>query len=98
MIDQTYYVTTPIYYVNDVPHIGNAYPTVHADVMSRYEKLKGMDVFFLTGTDENATKVAAAARDKGVPVQDYVDQLTDQFKLAWSKPVSYTHLRAHETR
>jgi len=85
MSDKTYYVTTPIYYVNDVPHIGNAYPTIHADVMARFQKLRGRDVFFLTGTDENATKVAAAARDRGVPVNEYVDKLTDQFKEAWAK-------------
>lgn len=84
MSDKTYYVTTPIYYVNDVPHIGTAYPTLHADVMARYQKLKGKDVFFLTGTDENATKVAAAARDRGVPVREYVDQLSEQFKQAWA--------------
>lgn len=83
MSEKTYYVTTPIYYVNDVPHIGNAYPTIHADVMARYKKLRGRDVFFLTGTDENATKVAAAAHDRNVPVADYVDKLSGQFRQAW---------------
>lgn len=84
MSDKTYYVTTPIYYVNDVPHIGNAYPTIHADIMARFNRLRGKDVFFLTGTDENATKVAVAAKDRGVPVNEYVDRLAGQFKEAWA--------------
>lgn len=81
----TYYVTTPIYYVNDVPHIGNAYPTIHADVVARYHRLKGEEAYFLTGTDENATKVANAAAEAGLPAQDYVDRLADQFKQVWQK-------------
>lgn len=84
MSDKTFYVTTPIYYVNDVPHIGNAYTTIMADIVSRYHRLKGDDTFFLTGTDENATKVAIAAADKGVPVADYVDQLAEDFKQVWA--------------
>jgi len=83
MSKSTFYVTTPIYYVNDVPHVGNAYTTIVADVVSRYHKLKGEDTYFLTGTDENATKVANAAAEKGVPVRDYVDQLAEQFKGVW---------------
>lgn len=84
MTDKTYYVTTPIYYVNDVPHIGNAYTTIMADIVARYHRLKGDSTFFLTGTDENATKVAIAAADKGVPVADYVDQLAEDFKQVWA--------------
>jgi len=84
MSDQTYYVTTPIYYVNDVPHIGNAYTTIMADIVSRYHRLKGDSTYFLTGTDENATKVAAAAAEKGVPVAQYVDQLAEDFRNVWA--------------
>ena len=84
MTNKTYYVTTPIYYVNDVPHIGNAYTTIMADIVARYHRLKGDSTFFLTGTDENATKVAIAAADKGVPVADYVDQLAEDFKQVWA--------------
>ena len=51
--DKIYYITTPIYYVNDVPHIGHAYTTIAADVMARYQRLLGKEVFFLTGTDEH---------------------------------------------
>ena len=84
MSDQTYYVTTAIYYVNDVPHIGNAYEAIMADVITRYHRLKGEDAFLLTGTDENATKVVAAAEEKGVPVGDYVNQLAEEFKQVWA--------------
>lgn len=84
MRNKTYYVTTPIYYVNDVPHIGNAYTTIMADIVARYHRLKGDSTFFLTGTDENATKVALAAEEKGVPVTQYVDQLAEDFKKVWA--------------
>ncbi len=84
MSDKAFYVTTPIYYVNDVPHIGNAYTTIMCDTIARYHALKGEDRFFLTGTDENAPKVAAAAKDKGIPPSEYVDQLAEQFKGVWN--------------
>ena len=84
MSEKTFYVTTPIYYVNDVPHIGNAYTTIMCDTIARYHALKGEDRFFLTGTDENAPKVAAAAKDKGIPPREYVDQLAEQFKEVWN--------------
>ncbi|MBK5093817.1 MAG: class I tRNA ligase family protein, partial [Actinobacteria bacterium] len=57
---EVFYVTTPIYYVNDEPHIGTAYTTVVADVIARYQRMKGREVFFLTGTDEHGQKVAQA--------------------------------------
>ncbi len=62
----TFYITTPIYYVNDVPHIGHAYTTVAADTMARYKRLIGEDVYFLTGTDEHGQKVEKTAADKGL--------------------------------
>ena len=83
MPKSVYYVTTPIYYVTDVPHIGNAYPTIMCDVVKRYHKLKGEATFYLTGTDENAPKVAAAARDAGVPVREFVDGLAERFREVW---------------
>ena len=90
MTDKTYYVTTPIYYVNDVPHIGNAYTTIMADVVSRYHRLKGDRVFYLTGTDENAPKVAAAAKESNIPPGEYADELAEQFKRVWrSLEISY---------
>ena len=83
MPKNTYYLTTPIYYVNDVPHIGNAYTTIIADAVARYHRLKGENAYFLTGTDENATKVAAAAKERGIDTRTYVDELAEQFKEVW---------------
>ena len=60
-----FYITTPIYYVNDVPHIGHAYTTIAADVLARYHRLRGDAVFFLTGTDEHGQKVEKAAQERG---------------------------------
>ena len=59
-----FYVTTPIYYVNSDPHVGSAYTTIAADVLARWNKLKGNDVFFLTGTDEHGQKIQEAAEEK----------------------------------
>ncbi len=85
MSNQTYYVTTAIYYVNDVPHIGNAYEAIMADVITRYHRLKDEDAFLLTGTDENAIKVVAAAAERGIPTQEYADQLSEDFKRVWQE-------------
>jgi methionyl-tRNA synthetase len=78
-----FFVTTPIYYVNDVPHIGHAYTTIAADVVSRYKKLQGYDVFFLTGTDEHGQKVHQAAKELGVDAQQHVDKLNHRFQELW---------------
>lgn len=75
-----YYVTTPIYYVNDVPHIGHAYTTVAADVLARWHRLKGERVFFLTGTDEHGQKVARSAEAEGVSPQEWCDRLAPHFQ------------------
>ena len=81
----TFYITTPIYYVNDVPHIGHAYTTVAADVLARYWRLRGRDVFFLTGLDEHGQKVQQAAAKAGVDPQTYCDQLAPQFEELWKR-------------
>ncbi|MDK1032426.1 MAG: class I tRNA ligase family protein, partial [Planctomycetia bacterium] len=80
---ETFYVTTPIYYVNDVPHIGHAYTTIAADVLARYWRLRGRDTFFLTGTDEHADKVARAARERGVTPVQLADEMAERFKSLW---------------
>jgi methionyl-tRNA synthetase len=80
-----FYVTTPIYYVNDVPHIGHTCTTVAADIIARYYKLLGKDVFFLTGTDEHGAKVAEAAKEKGLSPQKFCDQVSKNFKEIWPK-------------
>jgi methionyl-tRNA synthetase len=73
------YITTPIYYVNGAPHIGHAYTSIAADVMARFKRLDGYDVFFLTGTDEHGQKVEQAAQEAGVDPQTYVDRISADF-------------------
>ncbi len=80
-----FYVTTPIYYVNDVPHIGHAYTTIAADILARYNRLKGKDVFFLTGTDEHGQKVDKAAQEKGKTAKEHADLLVENFRELWVK-------------
>jgi len=75
-----YYLTTPIYYVNGAPHIGHAYTSVAADVLARWKRLDGHDVFFLTGTDEHGQKVEKAAEAAGVPPQEFTDQVSADFR------------------
>jgi methionyl-tRNA synthetase len=79
----TFYITTPIYYVNDVPHIGHAYTTIAADVLARYWRLRGRDVFFLTGLDEHGQKVQQAAAKAGIDPQTHCDKLAPQFQTLW---------------
>jgi methionyl-tRNA synthetase len=79
----TFYITTPIYYVNDVPHIGHAYTTIIADAISRFKKLSGYDVFFLTGTDEHGQKVEKAAKEKGLKPKELADKMVVRFKDLW---------------
>ena len=78
------YITTPIYYVNDIPHIGHAYTTIAADVYARYQRMCGHDVFFLTGTDEHGQKVQEAAGRQGRKPQEYVDEMVERFKGLWA--------------
>jgi methionyl-tRNA synthetase len=80
-----FYVTTPIYYVNDIPHIGHAYTTIAADVLARYNRLKGKEVFFLTGTDEHGQKVAKAAQDNNRTPKEHSDLMVENFKKLWVK-------------
>ncbi|MGI9461470.1 MAG: methionine--tRNA ligase [Alphaproteobacteria bacterium] len=75
-----FYITTPIYYVNDKPHIGHAYTSLAADVLARFHRLKGDDVFFLTGTDEHGQKVERAAGEKKISPQDFTDQVSQNFR------------------
>jgi methionyl-tRNA synthetase len=86
MHDQNrFYITTPIYYVNDVPHIGHAYTTIAADVLARYWRLRGRDVFFLTGLDEHGQKVEQAAAKAGIDPQAHCDKLAPQFQQLWKR-------------
>jgi len=83
MREKTFYITTPIYYVNDVPHIGHAYTTVAADVLARYKRLKGFEVLFLTGTDEHGQKVEKAAEAAGLKPEEFADSVMVRFRDLW---------------
>jgi methionyl-tRNA synthetase len=87
---ENFYITTPLYYVNDAPHIGHTYTTVAADVVSRYRRLKGHDVHFLTGTDEHGQKVLRAAEKRGLSPQAHVDDLVQRFTALWQR-LDITH-------
>ena len=80
-----FYVTTPIYYVNDEPHLGHAYTTILADVLARYARLRGAETFFLTGTDEHGQKVQEAAERRGITPQDHADEMVVRFQQAWQR-------------
>lgn len=82
---ERFYVTTPIYYVNDIPHIGHAYTTIAADILARWNRLKGVPTFFLTGTDEHGQKVEKAAREKGRSPKEHADIMVENFKGLWKR-------------
>jgi methionyl-tRNA synthetase len=85
-----FYVTTPIYYVNDRPHIGHVYTTTVADIVARYRRLRGDDVFFLTGTDEHAAKVVDSAAERGLTPLQWADRNADAFQDTFQR-LRFTH-------
>ena len=78
-----YFYTTPIYYVNDVPHMGHAYTTLNGDALARWRRMHGDEVFYLTGTDEHGLKVQRAAEQNGLSPQEQADRTSKRFKEAW---------------
>jgi methionyl-tRNA synthetase len=85
-MNKTFYVTTPIYYVNDVPHLGHAYATLVADTLARYHRLAGYDTYFLTGTDEHGEKIWKVVQALGREPQEYVDEIAETgFKALWQR-------------
>jgi methionyl-tRNA synthetase len=83
MSDQVFYLTTPIYYVNDVPHLGHAYTTVAADFICRFRRMQGRSVYFLTGTDEHGEKVLRSAQAQGLEPKQWADQIVPRWAEAW---------------
>lgn len=79
----TFAITTPLYYVNGLPHIGSAYPTMAADVMARFQRLLGSEVIFITGTDEHGQKIERTAESKGITPQEFSDQISAEFVSLW---------------
>src|SRR3990170_252738 len=100
MPKEVFYVTTPIYYPNDVPHIGHAYTTVATDFVARYHRLRGEEVFHLTGTDEHGLKLQRAAEAAGTSPQDWVDQMEPRWREVWARlDISYDdYIRTTEPR
>ena len=84
-MNKRFYITTPIYYVNSLPHLGHAYTTIVADALARFYRLQGYDVFFLTGTDEHGDKIAKAAEAQGKTPKEFVDEVANIFKETWDK-------------
>ena len=85
MTEKPFFITTPIYYINSVPHVGHAYTQIAADACARFERLRGRRVLFLTGTDENALKVARVAQEQGRDPLEFCDELAAAFKTVWDK-------------
>ena len=89
-MNKKFYITTPIYYPSSNFHIGHCYTTVIADALARYKRLKGYDVFFLTGADEHGQKIEKKAKECGVTPKEYVDKIVDNAKDLWaSLNISY---------
>ncbi|HJP65241.1 MAG TPA: methionine--tRNA ligase [Actinomycetota bacterium] len=99
-MNDPFYLTTPIYYPNDVPHIGHAYTTVAADVVTRYHRLRGEDVMFLTGTDEHGLKLQRAAEAAGKAPKTWVDEMEPRWREVWERlEISYDdYIRTTEER
>ncbi|MFW5888347.1 MAG: methionine--tRNA ligase [Patescibacteria group bacterium] len=88
-----FYITTPIYYVNDKPHLGHTYTTVAADVLARYHSMTGKKVFFATGTDEHGAKIEQKATENNENVEEFVDRIAADFQFAWDElEISYNFL------
>ncbi|GAA0310957.1 methionyl-tRNA synthetase [Gracilibacillus halotolerans] len=100
MTNKTFYITTPIYYPSGNLHIGHAYSTVAGDAMARYKRLRGYDVYYLTGTDEHGLKIQKKANEKGVTPQQYVDEIVSGIKQLWKElDISYNDfIRTTEDR
>ena len=100
MESRKYYLTTPIYYVNDVPHIGHAYTTLACDVLARFKRLDGFDVLFLTGTDEHGQKVEKAAEAVDMKPQAFTDKVSQNFRdlLPFMNISNDDFIRTTETR
>jgi len=99
-MNNTYYISTPIYYVNDKPHIGHSYTTIAADVLARFFRADGRDVHFLTGTDEHGIKIYKAAAEKGVSPKQLADEVVVHFRELWEDlEISYDDfIRTTESR
>lgn len=97
---EKFYITTPLYYVNDIPHLGHLFEVIGIDVLARFRRLQGYEVFFLTGTDEHGLKIQTEAERRGIQPQELVDQMSVMFKAIWAQAqISYDYfIRTTEPR
>ncbi len=97
---KTFYVTTPLYYINAKPHLGHAYTTIVADCLSRYKEMQGYEVRFLTGTDEHGQNIERAALAQGISPQELADRNAEEFRQLWNRyGIEYSHfIRTTEKR
>lgn len=97
MSQKPFFITTPIYYSNDIPHVGHAYSTLIADVIARDRRSRGYDVRFSTGVDENSQKVVDKAAERGLPLESYVEEMASKHQSVWDAlDISYTDfVRTH---
>src|SRR5438105_4169147 len=100
IVAESFYITTPIYYPNDVPHIGHAYNAVATDFIARYHRLRGDDVFHLTGTDEHGLKLQRAAEERDMTPKQWVDQMEPRWREVWARlDIAYDdYIRTTEPR
>src|SRR3954471_14563709 len=84
-VGQKFYITTPIYYVNARPHIGHAYTTLACDAVARYKRMRGVDTYFLTGTDEHGQKIERSAAAAGKSPKAFADEVAAEFRSLWDK-------------
>src|SRR5204862_6768115 len=85
LMPKTFYITTPIYYVNARPHIGHTYTTLACDAIARRQRMMGEDTYFLTGTDEHGQKIERAAQAAGKTPQQFADEVSDAFRTSWER-------------
>ena len=85
VVDGRFYITTPIYYVNAVPHVGHAYTTIATDALTRARRLMGREAFMLTGTDEHGQNVERIARERGIPEQQHCDEIAARFQTLFER-------------
>jgi len=92
-MSKTFYLTTPLYYVNGLPHVGHAYTTIIGDAIGRFQRLSGQEVYALTGTDEHGLKIERAAREQSITPRELADRYSEEFRKAWSSlGLRYDHL------
>ncbi|HEY9656695.1 MAG TPA: class I tRNA ligase family protein, partial [Crinalium sp.] len=85
IVSNSFTITTPLYYVNGLPHVGSAYPTIAADAIARFRRVQGKSVLMITGTDEHGQNIQRTAESRGLQPQEHCDQIAASFKALWQQ-------------